>query len=72
MREWEEAQRAARTSGDDSGTTSAGDAQASVTAPLSASVWRIKCSVDDVVKSADDVLVILGEHHGADRALTFD
>ncbi|KZV63052.1 urea carboxylase [Peniophora sp. CONT] len=60
LREWEDAQRAARdSSGNEEAATGTGDAQASVTAPISASVWRIKCSVGDVIKSANDVLVIL-------------
>ena len=32
---------------------------ATVTAALFASVWKIKCKLGDVVKSADDVLMIL-------------
>ncbi|VDB91707.1 unnamed protein product [Peniophora sp. CBMAI 1063] len=59
LREWEDEQRAARADGNTEDATDASSAHASVTAPLSASIWRIKCSVGDVIKSADDVLVIL-------------
>lgn len=63
LNEWEIEQESIKTPGIEEFASAELTGGISVTSPLTASVWKIKCKQGDEVKDADAALVVLGRRH---------